>query len=406
MFYQLYPHIKIVTGAKRAALYHFLNHQVYSINYSAFLLLQTKCNIDFSLDTLTPATIKFFDTLTKKNIGGFYLEKQIFSSSMPPPSIQLSFVWLELTSQCNNQCLHCYTESSAEHNFSAQILSKQQWLTLLEEIAATGCKAIQFIGGEPLLCPHWRELITKARALNFEHIELFTNATLLTTEDIDFLADNKISIATTLYANNSAIHDTITKNPGSFIKTIQAIQKIKQKNLPLRIASIIMKQNEAQVDALRQLCQQFGSETTEPDVIRPTGRGADIDLLPTTYHRPPITPPFFTTQEDFTLAQTYHPCLAGKIVITETGTVLPCIFARNHILGDLTKQSLQQILTSPKLHTYWQTTKDIISKCCHCEYRYACPDCRPLAQNSHPSASWLAAPDCPYDPYTGIWHEN
>ena len=55
----------------------------------------------------------------------------------------------------------------------------------------------------------------------------------------------------------------------------------------------------------------------------------------------------------------------------------------------------------------WHTTKDHVEKCKDCEYRYACNDCRPLAQGSDSGKRWLASSvDCLYNPYTGKWEDE
>lgn len=41
----------------------------------------------------------------------------------------------------------------------------------------------------------------------------------------------------------------------------------------------------------------------------------------------------------------FNSCWKGKIVITETGDVLPCVFGRNHICGNIREQSIKSIIT-------------------------------------------------------------
>lgn len=407
MFYQLYDHCKLVTGKARGAIYDFHSGKVYSINKAAVDLIQYfQQNQAFpALNEAPPAQAQFLDALTKKSLGGLYLTKPVPSTSPieTKPILQLDFAWLELTSRCNSRCLHCYTSSTSQESSEKQV-SPERWLSLISELRNTGCSALQFIGGEPLLYPHWRDLVKKAVDEKFDLIEVFTNATLLNDEILDFFATHQIHIATTLYANNAEVHDLVTQNKGSFEKTIQAIKKILAKQIPLRIASILMKTNEHEGENIMELCKSLGINAAPPDVVRPTGRGDNQDLVPTFYQKPPIQPPFFTTKSEFELAQFFHPCLAGKIVITTAGDVLPCIFSRNFSYGNILNTPISEILNQTKLKECWQTTKDKIKKCKDCEYRYACPDCRPLAQDQSLNQDWYAAPnDCSYDPTTGLW---
>lgn len=410
MYYHLQTHCKLITGANRAAIYDFKTGKVHSINAGAAGLLSA-C-VDHPLDELwdinNPETIYYMDFLKKlsaKELGTFYNEKPLPSSeqALPPPPTKLDFIWLELTSACNSKCLHCYAECGPSPLPIDQV-PHDRWLSLITEAKTAGATAIQLIGGEPLLYPQWRELIIKAHQLDYEYIEIFTNGTLVDDECIEFFKKYNVNIATTIYADNAQTHDKITRQPNSFNKTMTAIKKIMAANIPLRIASIIMKANEHEVENILNLYKSFGMNDAHPDVVRPTGRGDDHNLLPTHYCKPPITPPFYIDEDSFIDAHHHHSCLAGKIAITATGDAFPCIFARNQLCGNILNQSLAEILNAPPLTTCWHTTKDHIIKCKDCEYRYACSDCRPLAQGIDPEKNWSACPqNCSYNPYTGEW---
>lgn len=409
MYYHLKNHCKLVKGINRAAIYDLKTGKVHSINNGAAQILLA-CNntpIEELWGVNTPenmACIAFLERLTTKELGTFSDTKP--ESSLEPPTaplpLKLDFLWLELTSACNSKCLHCYAECGP--SLPTSQVPHHRWLSLIEEGKEAGATGIQFIGGEPLLYPAWQELVIKAHQVGYDYIEIFTNGTLVDDECVDFFKRYNINIATTIYADNALTHDKITRQPNSFNKTMVAIKKIMTANIPLRIASIIMKDNEHEVENILNLYEQLGMEDSYPDVIRPTGRGDDQDLLPLHYHKPPIMPPFYSNEDSFTHAHHYHSCLSGKIAITANGDVFPCIFARNQLCGNVLHQPLTEILSGHSLTTCWHTTKDCITKCSDCEYRYACSDCRPLAQGSDPEKNWLACPrNCFYDPYTGKW---
>lgn len=409
MQYHLHAHCRLVAGKSRGAIYDLKSGKVFSINQSALNLLNNSLNFSQPrlMKGLSPAQINFFDTLTQKGLGGFYLAQS--ASHCPeekPAPAGLNFVWLELTAKCNNRCLHCYTDSSGS-NCDDSPLPLERYLSLIPEIRAAGCAALQLIGGEPLLYPHWRKLIKKAAEENFEFIEVFTNATLLTEEIVDFFAQYHVHIATTLYADNAEVHDKITQNPGSFRKTESSIQMLLKKNVPLRIASILMKANEKEGEKIMNYCAALGIETLPPDIVRPAGRGENKDLLPDDISGKTIAPPFYISESEFSIARAYHPCLSGKLAITPNGDAYPCVFARSHLLGNIAALPLADLLASQKLQDCWTTTKDKIKKCRDCEYRYACPDCRAIAQNMDEGHDWFAAPpDCPYNPYAGVWEKQ
>lgn len=407
MFFRLLTHCHLVEGACRAAIYDLNSGKVLSVNGSAADLI-VACRsrpVEDVLAQIPDAAIfqAFLNTLVEKQLASFHRIEPA-NREEPPLPPALEFVWLELTGKCNNRCLHCYSESHMRCPETS--VTHERWRKLLQEARTAGAGGVQFIGGEPLLYPRWRELIETATALQYEYIELFTNATLIREADIAFFKRHRLRIATTIYAANAAVHDAVTQNPGSFKQTLSVVRRLVAAQIPLRIASIIMKVNEPEAENIMRLCAELGVESGPPDVIRPTGRGDDADLLPETYRRLPVKPPFFTDPAAFFQARRANACLAGKIAVTAGGDVIPCIFARSMICGNILTASLQEILSGAALQQCWHTTKDLVKKCGDCEYRYACHDCRPLAQGADPDKDWLAAsPGCSYNPYTGKWED-
>lgn len=413
MYFRLHHYCKLVEGVKCGAIYNLQSGKVLSLNQGALQLLK-ECQsnalediIDVSASQDQPY-LRFLDDLILKQLGSICITEPK-QNCITEPAVEprkLYFILLELTSQCNNTCLHCYTASSPSTN--TKYVPHERWISIISEAYKSGARAIQFIGGEPLLYPQWRELVLKAREQNFESIEVFTNATLITDSDIEFFKTNNISIITSLYAGSDDIHDKVTQNPGSFDKTITNIRKMLAASVPVRISSVLMKENENESENIIRVCAELGLEGICPVAIRPVGRG-DSEHQPKQQIKKYVKPPFHTEQYSFDQAHFYHNCLAGKITITYRGNAVPCMFARKQVCGNILTSSLDEILASEKLNQHWRTTKDQIKKCKDCEYRYACYDCscRPITSSADSDESW---PDCPigcsYNPYTGEWADD
>jgi len=408
LYYRLNHHCSLVEGTARGAIYDFQSGKVHSINKSAAELIKEcggrKLTQDFFKNK---EAVEFLESLCQLGLGSFYINNPGNLEYMPRnvEEEKLDFLWLELTSRCNNKCLHCYT-ASGPISTQRKSVSHERWLSLISEAAKAEASSIQLIGGEPLLYPLWRELVLRAENEGFDCIEIFTNGTLIDEETAHFFQEHKVQVATTIYADNAEIHDAVTQHPGSFDKTMRAIEKLLELHVPLRIASIIMKTNEQEVENIINLLDKLGVEVNPPDVIRPTGRGENSSLIPDSYTKEPIRPPFFTDEETFSRLHNYHNCLGGILAITAEGDVIPCIFARNQVCGSILTASLQEVISGEQLQECWHTTKDQVNKCKDCEYRYACHDCRPLAQGGDLEKRWLARPrNCSYDPYTGKWED-
>ena len=64
-------------------------------------------------------------------------------------------------SYCNFECRYCFTRF---RNIQKQ-LSKEEYLIIIKELAKNGTMKLNFVGGEPTLCPYLGELIDYSKDL-------------------------------------------------------------------------------------------------------------------------------------------------------------------------------------------------------------------------------------------------
>jgi MoaA/NifB/PqqE/SkfB family radical SAM enzyme len=135
------------------------------------------------------------------------------------PAAPLDFLWLEVTAKCNLRCVHCYSDSTPQRPLHDS-MTADDWNDMLEQAALLGCRAVQFIGGEPTMYPALGMLIERARELGFITVEVFTNGTIFKPKLKEVFLRHKVDLAFSVYASNSRTHDTVTKQVGSFDRTI------------------------------------------------------------------------------------------------------------------------------------------------------------------------------------------
>ena len=360
---------------------------------------------------------------------GLTTREKLPQRSILPELIQkpeLQFVWFEIVSDyCNESCAHCYADSMPpSHKKTKSIppeetgrkkLSIEKWETLISDAYSLGCRRGQFIGGEPFLFKgdHGEsalDLAEYAKETGYEFIEIFTNATLLTEDKVSRIKDLGINMAVSLYSKDESVHDSITNTPGSYRKTVTSLRMLKQAGVPTRVEMVLMRHNEQTATETQALIEEMGFSYRSPDVLRPRGRGDNPTLTPskeTVVRYGLMTAPSFTVDKE-TLSRylSGNSCLLGKIAITDTGDVLPCIFSRNLMVGNVQDSLLQEIIAGQKLEVVWKNTKDSVLVCRDCEYRYVCFDCRPLSEGVNQGrGEYLSAPypRCTYNPYVGEW---
>lgn len=102
----------------------------------------------------------------------------------------------------------------------------------------------------------------------------------------------------------------------------------------------------------------------------------------------------------YTESLKYNSCLNRKIGIDIKGNIKNCP-SMVETFGNLRNTTLAEAIENPGVKKYWNITKDQISKCKDCEFRYICTDCRAYLDN--PDDSYSAPLKCGYDPYTNKW---
>lgn len=116
-----------------------------------------------------------------------------------------------------------------------------------------------------------------------------------------------------------------------------------------------------------------------------------------------ISPHYFSSNIDFfTEAQSFNSCLNRKISIDKRGYIKNCP-AMSNTYGHVEEASLQQVLNNKNFQKVWGITKDQVSVCQDCEFRYICHDCR--AHVSDPNNLLSKPAKCNYNPYEAIWEK-
>jgi radical SAM protein with 4Fe4S-binding SPASM domain len=406
-FFTLNPKCRIIYGFIRSAIYNFDNGNVYSVNKEGSEIVKKFTNKKTVFSD--KIALNFLLKLEKLGLGSFdryarikYDGQEIDLKSKPC----LGFLWLEITSRCNLRCVHCYAGNEINKR---DALTTNDWQKIISDARDLGCKSLQFIGGEPFLRDDIFDLINFAKRKKYLSIGIFTNATLLDKAKIKLLSDLKAYLKISLYSHDPVIHDRITKVNGSFSKTLNAIKIAAKYNVDIQIATIIMRQNQNSIERFRKLLKNINVEYRIPDVIRPTGRGVNKKLVPTNKNVKEMQilkkPNFIAKNSFYAHSRIWNNCWYGKLAIMNSGSVIPCIFARNQIIGNIQNKNLFQILNSRKLYKLWRITKDKVDFCRSCEYRYACKDCRPLSHDTY-NDLYAKSPRCTYNPFEGKWEKR
>lgn len=313
----------------------------------------------------------------------------------------LTHLWLEVTGRCNLNCIHCYAKACAVRSTSLE-LKYNTIVKAIREGVELGCTRIQFTGGEPTLRRDLKKLILQARDYGVCQIEVFSNGFSLPEALIDFFAREEVRLAVSFYSHREKVHDSITRVKGSYRKTLKNFQLIAAKDIQTRCEIILMKANRNDFLDTCELLSTIGINVHSSHPIIPIGRGISAEIDPNwdAYLAIIGGPPFYANIWEFQRKGQWNDCWDGKAAVTFNGDVLPCIFARDQVAGNLGHEGLPEIIKG-KMLVYWGMNKDKVDVCRDCEYRYNCGDCPPLTYSLTGSLT-SKPPYCRYDPYSGI----
>jgi radical SAM protein with 4Fe4S-binding SPASM domain len=153
---------------------------------------------------------------------------------------QLTNLHIELTSKCNERCVHCYIP----HENKISNIDPDLFYNVLEQCKNMRLLHLTLSGGEPMLHKNFSDFLRKCKEYDFS-VNVLSNLTLLDNDIIkEMKANPLLGVQVSLYSMNPDIHDEITQMKGSFEKTKSAILKLIENDIPLQISCPIMKQNK------------------------------------------------------------------------------------------------------------------------------------------------------------------
>jgi MoaA/NifB/PqqE/SkfB family radical SAM enzyme len=175
-------------------------------------------------------------------------------------------LWLYANYHCNLRCVYCLTDSAPE--VPRRILLVPQMLEAAEQAKALGFRSLGVTGGEPFLIPRMPDILAQlARVLP---VIVLSNATLFTAKLLDRmrpLAELPVTVQISLDSAEPDINDEF-RSPRNFAKVVDAIPKLVDIGIPVRIATTGDHNTPEQMERLCALHRSLGVGDAD-HVVRP-----------------------------------------------------------------------------------------------------------------------------------------
>ncbi|MBG7600957.1 MAG: radical SAM protein [Gammaproteobacteria bacterium] len=316
---------------------------------------------------------------------------------------------VNLTRRCNLACAHCYMDAETRDSGGDAELGANEIKNLLDEIASRSNETMVVLtGGEPLLRRDLEQLIEHGHSLGLSMV-VGTNGVLLNELRVQSLkAAGAMGMGISLDSLDPQSHDDFRGCPGSWEKTLSAMDLCKKYDLPFQVHFSVTEQNAHEVQSMIDFASASGAHVLNIFFLICTGRGESMsDITPVRYEevlkqlveaqeqtrdliiRARCAPHYkrvayeHNPESSLTRAQGYEGggCLAGihYCRITPEGAVTACPYIPDED-GSIREQQFWEIWdNSPGFQQLRNPT--LGGKCGKCEYRELCGGCRarPLA---------------------------
>lgn len=345
----------------------------------------------------------------------------------------------EMTKACALACRHCRAVAQPRRN--PMELTTDEGLRLLGEIADLGTPLMVLTGGDALMRPDLLEFIKYSNDRGMR-VSLAPSATRLVTVDMMGKAKDAGLARASISVDGSTadIHDAFRRTPGSFDRTIKAIQAVGEAGVSLQINTSVSRYNLSDLNNMVDFVAKCKAVMWDVFFIVPTGRGQQEDMITPSQHEAVFNWLYdLTRQVPFdiktTAAEHYrrvslqrrlveaaelntkNPGMAkpgfhngdsirraskgvndgnGCCFISHIGEVYPSGFLPV-VAGNVRQQSITEIYRKSPIFVELRDTSRIKGKCGCCEYKNICGGSRARAYAV--TGDYMAEePNCIYQP--------
>ena len=185
-------------------------------------------------------------------------------------------VWLYATYHCNLACVYCLTESHPRIA-NRRRLSAETMVETAVEARELGFGSLGVTGGEVFMLPDAAETLAELGSI-LPTVAL-TNATLFTDRVLDRLqplAELEVALQVSLDSPDPVRNDTL-RGPENFAKVADAVPKLAERGIDVRIATTVDDQSEDELSRLCELHRAWGI-SDEDHIVRGIVRRGRAEL--------------------------------------------------------------------------------------------------------------------------------
>jgi SynChlorMet cassette radical SAM/SPASM protein ScmF len=202
-------------------------------------------------------------------------EKSAVEIDLPegvPPLLTLYFY---IAGSCNLTCKHCWINPDLKENSENGKFLKPEYIrSAIQQAKPLGLRSVKLTGGEPLLHPQFREILTIIRDEELT-CPIETNGTLIDDDMAQFLSSekNKPFISVSIDGSNAQTHEELRGVEGSFLKTVNAVEYLVKHGIRPQVICTLNKKNIGELEEVVKMAEGLGCESVKFNLVQRIGRG-------------------------------------------------------------------------------------------------------------------------------------
>ena len=274
--------------------------------------------------------------------------------------------YLYPTFNCPLRCPYCYAEGGER---KVPELPGKDLLRITQEAIDAGYQAVILVGGEPLVYhdfPGYLDGLAGLLKRNCRYVLRTSFAFPVADKMMDKLCAVFDEIVVSLDGDEE-MNDAV-RGKGSWRRATENVKKAMERGGRISIAAVMTReQGEGPAgESLRVFCRSLGIEKLVINSPVPMGRARDSHVPYYEWRSDP--------HESDSVKMHYSCGLGHSLYVQPDGSVYPCYAwcEKEHQLGDLSKESLQDILDRKELLSILNSGVDTNRKCRTCDVRYFC----------------------------------
>ena len=184
-------------------------------------------------------------------------------------------VW-NITRRCNLHCIHCYSDSTSEH-YKGE-LTLQECINVIDDLSDFKVPAVLLTGGEPMLHPHFYDLVGYASARGL-HLTVATNGTRIDSSSALKLKDLGASYVEISLDGVGEYHDEFCGRTGAFRKVVEAFRHCRGAGQKVGLRLTLSRQTASQIPGILRFIEDEDIPRISFYHLAYNGRGADLGHL-------------------------------------------------------------------------------------------------------------------------------